>query len=209
MRRLAILGASGHGKVVGDAALLAGFEVVEFFDERWPTLGAVGPWRVVGTTADLLRAGRDYDGFVVAIGDNRTRLARHASCLGVGLTAATVVHPAAVVSPFARIGAGCVVFAGAVINPFAVLGEACIVNTGATIDHDCVLAAGVHVSPGAHLAGAVNVGEATWIGIGAVVRQGIEIGADVLVGAGAAVVSHVAAGLTVLGVPARPTDVAP
>jgi hypothetical protein len=36
--RLAILGASGHGKVVADAAGLAGWDEVVFFDDAWPGL---------------------------------------------------------------------------------------------------------------------------------------------------------------------------
>jgi len=34
--RLAILGASGHGKVVADAAEQAGWQSVVFFDDAWP-----------------------------------------------------------------------------------------------------------------------------------------------------------------------------
>ena len=36
MKRLAILGASGHGKVVADCAELCGWESVSFFDDVWP-----------------------------------------------------------------------------------------------------------------------------------------------------------------------------
>jgi hypothetical protein len=36
--RLAILGASGHGKVVADAAGLVGWDEVVFFDDAWPLL---------------------------------------------------------------------------------------------------------------------------------------------------------------------------
>src|SRR5690606_24126355 len=46
MIRLAILGASGHGKVVADCAELCGWSVVEFFDDAWPGSGptACGQW---------------------------------------------------------------------------------------------------------------------------------------------------------------------
>lgn len=204
MTRLAVLGASGHAKVVGDTALRAGWQRVIFFDDRWPALRMLGPWQVIGTTDDLVRTRHDFEAAVVAIGHNRTRLALQRRLVSQDILMATIVDPNAVMSQYAEVGAGTVVFAGAVLNAFAVVGAATIINTAATVDHDCVLGDGVHISPGAHLGGSVRVGEGTWIGIGAAVRQGIVIGADVVVGAGAAVVSDIAAGLTVGGVPARP-----
>ena len=203
MKRLAVLGASGHGAVVADAALASGWDAVSFFDDGFPSVSAIGPWRVEGLTADLL-SGR-WDGVVVAIGDNRTRLEKLGQLAGAPIV--SVTHPAAVISPLAVIGRGSVVFAGVVINPLARLGEGCIVNTSSSIDHDCVLGDGVHVSPGAHLGGLVRVGAGTWIGLGAAVRHGITIGANVMVGAGAVVVADVPDGQVVTGVPAKPREV--
>ena len=204
MNRLAVVGASGHGKVVADAAALAGWRSIAFFDDAADVVAAVGPWVVQGATADLLRDRGHYDAAVVAIGDNATRLTKQRELVAGGVRIVSIVHPAAVVSALADVGTGCVIFAGAVVNPFARLGDACIVNTSASVDHDCQLADGVHISPGAHLGGGVRVGHASWIGIGAAVRHGISIGARVVVGAGAVVVSDVEEGLTVAGVPARP-----
>jgi len=200
--RLAILGASGHGKVVADLAEQCGWEVV-FFDDAFPQLQLNGAWKVVGNTADLLHQIDKYPEVAVAIGHNRTRLAKLASLRNSGFTAVTLVHPRAFVSPRAVLGAGVVVFAGAIVNAFANVGDGCILNTLCSVDHDCELGAGVHISPGVNLAGSVVVGEASWIGIGASVRQLLEIGSDVIVGAGAAVVNDIQDGLTVVGVPAK------
>jgi sugar O-acyltransferase (sialic acid O-acetyltransferase NeuD family) len=203
MNRLAILGASGHGKVVADAAVAAGWHTVAFFDDRWPEARSIGPWPVLGTTDALRHRHGEFDGVVVAIGDNQTRLRMQRELSAAGLPFVSVTHPSAVVSPHARIGTGSVVLAGAVVGAFAVIGVAGIVNTGATIDHDDRIGDGVHVGPGAHLGGNVVVGEGAWIGIGAAIRHGLSVGADAVVGAGAAVVKDVAAHLTVGGVPAR------
>jgi sugar O-acyltransferase (sialic acid O-acetyltransferase NeuD family) len=202
--RLAILGASGHGKVIADMALLLGYTDVVFFDDAWPTKSSAGRWSVDGTTETLLGSVTDFDAVIVGIGDNRIRFEKHAVLTAANAPLVTLVHPAAVVSNFAQIGIGSVICAGAVVNVDATLGAAVIVNTGATVDHDCRLADGVHIAPGAHLSGDVHVRASSWIGVGACVKQGVRIGSDVMVGAGSVVVSNIPDGVTVVGNPARP-----
>lgn len=201
MKRLAMLGASGHGKVVADIAEINGWDVV-FFDDAFPSVNGLAHWPVVGRTEELLNDLQCFDGCFVAIGQNRIRLEKQQMLAKKGATFPVLVHPTAVISRHAHVDLGCVVMAGAVINPCAQINQACIVNTAATVDHDCMLADGVHISPGVHLAGAVSVGECSWIGIGASVKQCLSIGANVVVGAGAVVVKDIADNLTVVGVPA-------
>jgi sugar O-acyltransferase (sialic acid O-acetyltransferase NeuD family) len=202
-RSLAIYGASGHGRVVADAALATGWTRISFFDRRYPKDQSNGPWVISGDLDILLADLSRYDGVVVALGDNASRLEIQRIISDKGGRIATITHPAAWVSPYAVLGAGSFVGAGANVNFGARLGLAVIVNTGASIDHDCNLADGVHVSPGAMLAGHVSVGARSWIGIGAAVRQEMSIGSDVIVGAGAVVVSSLPDGILAIGCPAR------
>ena len=176
--RLAILGASGHGKVIADTALQAGWTEVVFFDDAWPERTTNGAWAVVGDTNSLLHTLAKFDGVVVGIGNNRIRLAKTRGLQSHGAMLAKVVHPQAVVSDKAKLGAGSVVFAGAVVQVDAQLGEACIVNTNASVDHDCQLADGVHICPGAAVAGLVDVGECSWVGIGASIKQLVHLRRD-------------------------------
>jgi UDP-perosamine 4-acetyltransferase len=199
-RRAAVLGAGGHGKVVIATLQAAGWRVAAAYDdaeERWggELLGV--PIRGPLDAA----AGAEVDGAVVAVGDNR---ARKSLAERFDLPWIAVVHPAAVVHPSVELGAGTVVFAGAAIQPDTRIGRHAIVNTGASVDHDCRLGGFVHVAPGARLGGGVTVGEGVMVGIGSSVVPGITIGPWATVGAGAAVVREVAAGATVVGVPARP-----
>jgi sugar O-acyltransferase (sialic acid O-acetyltransferase NeuD family) len=203
MRRLALLGASGHGKVVADAALASGWDAVEFFDDAWPRHKRNGPWFVTGDTRTLVSRLSEFQGAVVAIGDCSVRWSRHQELLSVGAPLVTVVHPTATVSRYAVLGVGCVVMAGAVVNVDASVGQASIINTGATVDHDCQLADGVHICPGAHLSGNVSVDSWTMVGVGAAIAQGIRIGSHVVVGAGAVVIRSVGDSCVVAGNPAR------
>lgn len=203
-RRLVVIGAGGHGKVVAEAAQLSGqFDEVVFYDASWPERSTHGPWLIVGRPEDLLAPGVHPCVAVVAIGAQAVRVRLTDGLRRAGHTLATVIHPRAAVSPRARLGSGTAVLAGAVVNIDAELGAACIVNTGVTIDHDCRLGDGVHVSPGAHLAGNVQVGEQSWIGTGGVIIPGIQVGARAVVGAGAVVIRNVADDTTVVGNPAR------
>lgn len=203
MRRLAILGAGGHARVVADAAEAYGWAEISLFDDAWPQV-TQGPWSVIGTGSDLELRLAEFDDVIVAIGANSVRLDKQRRLVERGAHLVSIIHPAATVSRHARLGVGSVVFAGAVINPGVETGDAIIINTAATIDHDCRLGDGVHISPGAHVAGGVQIGDETWIGVGASVRELVSIGARARVGAGAAVVSSITEGLTVIGVPARP-----
>ncbi|OPK07604.1 acetyltransferase [Pseudomonas sp. VI4.1] len=203
MKRLAVLGASGHGKVVADTAQCCGWDQVDFYDDAWPGLTGNGSWPVVGDSAAMYTRLQDYQGVTVAIGNNSVRHAKLASLIAAAAPVVSLIHPMTFVSQYASIGPGSVVFAGAVVNADAKIGFGAILNTGCSVDHDCVLGDAVHISPGARLAGAVSVGERSWIGIGASVRQLIRIGSDVVAGAGASVVNDVSDGSVVVGVPAK------
>ncbi|MDT3232535.1 acetyltransferase [Pseudomonas sp. rhizo25] len=204
MKRLAIVGAGGHGKVVADTAECCGWDVVEFFEDAWSGREMNGAWRIAGDTSTLLNHLSEYEGVLVAIGDNKVRHAKLAELAGAGAQLVSLIHPDATISRYAAIGIGSVVFAGVVVNADTQVGPGAILNTGCSIDHDCTLGDAVHISPGARLAGTVRVGSMSWIGIGACVRQSLQIGSLVMVGAGAVVVADIADSQTVVGVPAKP-----
>lgn len=203
MKRLALLGASGHGKVVADIALASGWDEVYFFDDAWSERSQNGPWPVVGNGAMLMTGLHEFQGVIVSIGDCAVRWSKHLELRAAGGLLVTVVHPTATVSRYTVLGAGSVVMAGAVVNVDSHIGQAAIINTGATIDHDCLLADGVHICPGAHLSGNVRVGHGAMVGVGVAVKQGVTIGNRAVVGAGAVLVRHVDDGAVVAGNPAR------
>ena len=207
------LGAGAHAKVVIDALLMrSDMKIIGLLDPDralWGT--AVCGVPVLGGD-DLLEGLRDTGAraafvSVGSIAYSPIRKALYERALAAGFELISAIHPRAVVSPLATIGAGVAIMAGAVVNAGAVVGDNVIINTGAIVEHDCQIGSHAHVATGARVGGAVSVGESAHIGIGASVRQGIRVGLRAVVGAGAVVVSDVADNAVVIGVPARPMAV--
>lgn len=202
--RIAVFGASGHGKVVADTLLQmhSALEVV-FFDDLYPSVMNNEHWIVAGNTSDLINQGKEFDGVIIAIGNNHVRLSKQIEIESAGMKILSAIHPRAIVSPYAVIGNGAVILAGAVVNAFAVVGKSCVINSNAVVEHDVKLFDGVHICPGANVAGGVIIEEASWIGIGSCIKQLVHIGKNVIVGAGAVVVKNIPDGVTVVGSPAK------
>ncbi len=210
MRELVVFGAGGHAAMILEAARAAGgWSGYRVCDDDLAKHGGMLLDQGIAGGRDWLLAQRDRAAVVPAIGGNRLRMALIAWLEQEGFAIASVVHPGAIVSPSASMGAGVFVAPGAVVGARTLLESGVIVNTSASVDHDCTIGAAAHVGPGAHLCGGVRVGELSMIGVGSCARPGAVIGSNCVVGAGAAVVSDVPDGATVVGVPARPIQTAP
>lgn len=197
MKRIVIIGARGHGKVVADIAMRSGYDEIRFLDDD-TEIGECAGFPVVGRVRD---AGKFQScDFIVAIGEAEARRRIQESISG---NIVTLIHPRATLSRRVTVGRGCVFMAGSVVNSDCVVGDGVIVNTGATIDHDCRIGDYAHVSVGAHVAGTVVVGENTWVGVGSCVSNNVAICRDCKIGAGAVVVHDVERPGTYVGVPAR------
>ena len=196
MKKLAIIGASGHGKVIADIAVKKGYKEIVFLDDN-PNVQECAGFRVVGTSEDVDKYS-DYD-VIVAIGNASIRKKIHKQVGEYRL--ATLIHPQSVISRRVTIGKGTVVMAGAIINSDTNIGEGCVINTGASVDHDCSIGDFVHVSVGAHVAGTVIIGDGTWIGAGATVSNNVNICSGCMVGVGAVVIKNIEEPGTYIGVP--------
>ena len=111
MKRLAIIGASGHGKVIADIAVKNGYEEIVFLDDN-PELKECAGFPVVGTSEDAAKY-PDYD-IIVAIGNASIRKKMQQKVGEDRLT--TLIHPQSVISRRVTIGIGTVIMAGALIN---------------------------------------------------------------------------------------------
>ena len=200
---LIIFGASGHGKVVAEAALAAapGRKII-FLDDAEECHGSSILGIAVSGGRSQLGALRGTP-VALGIGDNRARWKVLSWLRTQGHALETVIHPAAILGQSVEIGEGTFLGAGAIAIAEARIGAGAIVNTGATVDHDCEIGKAAHIGPGVHLCGNVRVGARALLGVGSVVKPGISIADDVIIGAGSVVVRDVASGGTYVGNPAR------
>lgn len=217
-RDLIIVGAGGHGREVFDlvAAINAAarepvWNVTGFADDTAPDgevaarLVRLDAW-VVTTIDGIGRVSTDPVVAVVALGDPslRREITERVVAAGVPLAPA-LVHPSTTVGLDVSFGSGAVVAAGSVVTTNVQVGNGAQVNVGCSLSHDVVLGDHATLSPGCRLTGGVEVGKAAFFGVGAVVGPGVRIGAGARVGAGAVVLHDVEPGVTVHGVPARPS----
>ena len=71
-KKIAIIGAGGHGKVIGEIASLNYYETIHFFDDRVMQI-KLFPFKIKDTVNNLKNYLKNYNSFFVAIGDNKLR----------------------------------------------------------------------------------------------------------------------------------------
>ena len=211
-KRVLILGAGGHGRVVLDILSQAcQHDVVGFLDNNSAIKGRrVDGVPVYGGIDELhaLASELDVGGVLIAIGDNGTRcgLCRQVEAAGIELM--TAIHPSATLARNATVGRNVVIAAGSVVCAHCQIGDSVILNTGCIIDHQTMIGEGCHICPGVRVAGRVKVESGAFVGIGATVIPNVTLGCECIVGAGSVVTEDVPPLATVLGVPARPVKTA-
>ncbi|MGH0483246.1 acetyltransferase [Bacillus mycoides] len=201
-KKLLIIGAGGHGKVIADIALkMNKWEYISFLDDSEDVKASMGI-EIIDKSTSFSKYIRNYD-FFVGIGNNSIREKIQEQLESLGASIPILIHPTAIIGEQVFLGVGTVVMAGAVINCCTRIGKGCIINTASTIDHDNVIGDYAHISPGAKLAGTVKIGRSTWLGIGSVISNNITITDKCNVGAGAVVIRDITELGTYVGVPAR------
>ncbi len=200
-KKVIIIGAGGHAKVIADIVIKSGDELVGFLDddEKLQNQVVFDNKKVIGKSSDS--ALYKECSFIIGIGNNETRKSISEK---YNLNWYTAIHPSALIGTDVKIEEGTAVMAGVVINTGTRIGKHCIINTSTSIDHDNIIGDYVHISPGAHLAGTVHVGELTWICIGTTIINNINILDRNIIGAGSVVTKNIEeSNAKYVGIPAR------
>lgn len=202
-KKIVIVGASGHGKVVADIVRKSGDVVEGFLDDNKTIPEYFSGSPVLGRVYDYKKYANCE--FIVAIGNSiiRKKIAEKLK----DVKWYTAIHPSAEIADIeVEISEGTVIMANAVVNPGSRIGKHCIINSGAIVEHDNCIGDYTHISVGAKLAGTVNVGQNTWIGIGAIVSNNLSICDECFIGAGGVVIKNIEEAGTYAGVPVRRLD---
>ena len=210
LRPLLIVGAGGFGRETAEAVRAVNqvqptWNLLGFLDDSPALLGGVVDGvPVVGPTSALC----DHPDaqVVVTIGNSENFTIRRSVVDRLELPPhrfATIVHPAAVIPPSARVGEGTIILAGTVATSAVVIGAHVRVMPAVVFTHDDRVDDYVTLSTGVHLAGAVRICEGAYIGAGALIRDRRTVGEWALIGMGAAVTTHVPAFEVWAGTPAR------
>lgn len=189
-KKLAIIGAGGHGKVVGEIALLNQYETIEFFDDKIDEIENY-PFNICGNLNQLEDNLSNYDAFFVAIGDNKVRYNKTSWLRKKNVNIVSLIHPKSTISRLSSLGSGSCVMANSAINPETHIKEGVIINTSSSIDHDCTIEDYTHISPNCSLSGNVSIGKFTHLGTCTSVHPGIHIGNNVKTGIGSRVFKDV------------------
>lgn len=201
-----IIGAGGHARTVYECIRHDNnMDIVAFIDN----VKADGSELIMGIpilgdhsiVSDLINKG--VKGFIVAVGDNKTRAYHFKKFLEMGLEPINAIHPTANVAYNVEIGFGTVIGMSATINTNAKIGKNTIINTGVIIEHEDKIGENCHIAPGTSIAGRVEIKNGTFIGIGSTIKEYTTIGENVIIGAGSIVLNDIMDNRIAYGCPAK------
>jgi len=206
MEEIAIIGASGHAKVIFDIIKKQRkYKVIAFLEVDSKIVQ--DPMFLFDTPvlSQSFFNLKKISNIAIAIGDNATRSKVYENLKEKypHLNYPALVHPSAQIGESVLVGSGCVLMANTAVNANTVIEDFCIINTSSSIDHDCLIHRFSSIAPGAILGGNVVIGEFAAIGLGVKIIHGITVGEDSIIGAGAVVIKNMNSQIVAYGTPAK------
>lgn len=198
-----LIGYSGHGVVVGEAALLSGIDIIGYTERKQAMLNCFSLPYLGNDELESFNLWGVNSHFILGVGDNTVRKIIATRVLNNKAQLTTVIHPESNVSQYVEIENGVFIARNAALNPLCRIGTGVIVNTSASIDHECKIGDYSHIAPGAVLAGNVTIGKGVFVGANSVIKQGVTIGDNATIGAGSVIIRDVSVGETIIGNPGR------
>jgi len=200
LKKVALIGYSGHAFVIADTLLEQGFQLEGYYDLE---LKQSNPFNLKYLGSDDAIFNEESIHFFPSVGSNILRKKIFLQLIERKCSTLTIRHESAVISRHAQIGRGNFIAARVIVNALSQIGDGCILNTGCIIEHECIISNFVHVGPGTVLLGNVRIGEGSLIGANSVIKPGVLIGSNVTLGAGSVVINDIPNGETWVGNPAR------
>jgi sugar O-acyltransferase (sialic acid O-acetyltransferase NeuD family) len=162
---------------------------------------------VVDETTAFTRMRDSACAAIIPIGTSRIRARIHGRIIEAAPHCGfpSLVSPQAMVTSHypPTIAEGAIVHPGALLSARASVGAFSVVGAGTLVNHEARLDAFVTLAPGSNVCGCVAIGERSTVFAGAVVIDEVSVCADVTIGAGAVVIRDITEPGTYAGVPAR------
>jgi sugar O-acyltransferase (sialic acid O-acetyltransferase NeuD family) len=200
MKKINIIGYSGHSYLCIETAQKMGYIINEYYDseekENNPyNLTYLGSENLIENVKNAL---------FVSIGDNYIRKKVYIKFKNEKKAEfVTLIHPSANISNFTKIGENSFVSKNVVVNPMSTIGNNVIINTNAIIEHDCIIGDNSHIAPSTVLLGNVKIGSDCFIGANSTINPGITICDNVIIGSGSIVIKDIINSGTYIGSPVK------
>jgi len=202
-----ILGVGNLTKVYIDIAEECGFYVKELFHYNDEKKGDyIYNIPIIDSNANLLnRNSLKNMQFAVSVGNNLIRSSLSNRLRALGGEIATLIHPSAIVSKYAKISKGVVIQPNAVIQAGVEIGLDTVISYNVSVTHNSIIGKACYLSAGANIGAYVKVGNNVLIGQNATIISGKVrfIGNNSIIGAGSIVTKEVEENSVIFGNPAR------
>lgn len=193
-RKIVLLGAGGHAKVIADILFQQGVNLEAVVCPEDIDVIFFRGAKHLRSNSDIFAYSTDEVLLVNGIGSipgKQIRSVLFNSFKKHGYFFKSVISSHAIVSEHATLGEGVQILSGAIVQVGASIGSNCIINTGAILEHGCLVGDDCHVAPGAVLCGNVIIGTKVHVGTGANIIQSVAVGDFAVIGAGSTVTKDV------------------
>lgn len=203
---LLIYGAGGLGREVLSLVYATdSYEVKGFLDDGISPGTIIKGVKVLGGSS-ILKSFDQPTNLVIALGSPSAKLELLKKLDRSRVNFPIMRHPSAILQDASAIevGEGTILCAGSILTTDIKIGNHVLINLNCTIGHGVTVGAGSSIMPGVNIAGEVAVGSGVLIGSGVNVINRVRLGDRCTIGMGSVVLRDVDAGITAVGVPAKP-----
>lgn len=209
MKDLIIVGAGGFGRellqwVKDINSVTPTWNVLGFIDDNPEALkGYECDYKVIGGISGCVPHDDVRYAMAVANPGTKERISQEMRLRGAQF--ASIIHPTALISNYARIGEALVMYPNSVVTVNVAIGDfVTILSSG--VGHDATIGDYCTISSYCDVTGGVTLGRRVFMGSHVTITPGRRVGDDAFVAAGSVVMTNVRAGYRVYGNPAHKMD---